>query len=124
MEGQFGLRRGFDGLRTFRFSGLHVTAEEIEESHKEDFINFSPAVYDKVVKVNRAEIRSWNLHLRRDKSIDDLSRMFNPIIRVWLRYHGRVYRSALDSPMRQRDRSLARRVSGNTEAAQASAESD
>jgi RNA-directed DNA polymerase len=29
----------------------------------------------------RAEIRSWNLHSRSDKSIEDLSRMFNPIIR-------------------------------------------
>ncbi len=33
------------------------------------FINFSPAVSDKAVKAMRAEIRSWNLHLRSDKSI-------------------------------------------------------
>ena len=56
----------------------------------------------------RAEIRHWNLHLRSDKSIEDLSRMFNPIIRGWLQYYGRFYRSALYPPMRQLDRSLAR----------------
>jgi len=72
------------------------------------FINFSPAVSDKAVKAIRAEIRSWNLHLRSDKSIEDLSRMFNPIIRGWLQYYGRFYRSALYPPMRQLDRSLAR----------------
>lgn len=72
------------------------------------FINFSPAVSDKAVKAIRAEIRHWNLHLRSDKSIEDLSRMFNPIIRGWLRYYGRFYRSAPYPPMRQLDRSLAR----------------
>jgi len=54
------------------------------------------------------EIRSWNLHLRSDKTIEDLSRMFNPVIRGWLQYYGRFYRSALYPPMRQLDRSLAR----------------
>src|ERR1017187_6005010 len=71
-------------------------------------INFSPAVSDKAVKAIRAEIRSWNLHLRSDKAIEDLSRMFNPILRGWLQYYGRYYRSALSPPMRQLDRSLAR----------------
>jgi hypothetical protein len=37
----------------------------------------------------RDMIRSWNLPKRSDKEIDDLSRMFNPIIRGWLRYYGR-----------------------------------
>src|SRR5438094_9325071 len=45
---------------------------------------------------------------RSDKSIEDLSRMFNPIIRGWLQYYGRYYRSALYPPMRQLNRSLAR----------------
>jgi len=56
----------------------------------------------------RAEIGSWDLHLRSDKAIEDLSRMFNPIIRGWLQYYGRYYRSALYPPMRQLDRLLAR----------------
>jgi hypothetical protein len=48
------------------------------------FINFSPVVSDQAVKAIRAEIRSWNLHSRSDKRIEDLSRMFNPKIRGWL----------------------------------------
>ena len=39
------------------------------------FINFSPAVSDKAVKAICTEIRSWNLHLRSDKSSKDLSRV-------------------------------------------------
>lgn len=72
------------------------------------FINFSPAVADKAGKAMRAEMRSWQLHLRSDKSIEDLSRMFNLQVRGWLQYYGRYYRSALYPIMRQLDRSLAR----------------
>ena len=48
------------------------------------------------------------LHLRSDKSIEDLSRMFNPIIRGWVQYYGRYYRSMLYPVFRQLDRSLAK----------------
>jgi RNA-directed DNA polymerase len=70
-------------------------------------INFSPAVSNKSAQAMRDAIRSWNLPKRSDKAIDDLSHMFNPIIRGWLRYYGRYYRSALYPPMRQLDRDLA-----------------
>ena len=36
----------------------------------------------------RQTIRSWRLHLRSDKTLDDLSRMFNPILRGWVNYDG------------------------------------
>ena len=72
------------------------------------FINFSPAISNEAGKSIREEIRSWNLHLRSDKQLEDLSRMFNPKIRGWLQYYGRYYRSALYPYMRQLDRSLAR----------------
>jgi hypothetical protein len=38
-------------------------------------------VADQAGKAIRAEIRSWHLHLRSDKAIEDLKWMFNPIIR-------------------------------------------
>jgi RNA-directed DNA polymerase len=92
----------------FDFLGYTFRPRRSKNRKGKYFINFSPAVSDKAVKAIRAEIRSWNLHLRSDKSIEDLSRMFNPIIRGWLQYYGRFYRSALYPPMRQLDRSLAR----------------
>src|ERR1700733_1709091 len=61
----------------------------------------------KRAKRSAEEIRSWNLPLRSDKAIEDLSRMFNPKVRGWLQYYGRYYRSALYPYMRQLDRSLA-----------------
>ena len=79
----------------------------LKNRYSKYFINFSPAISDKAGKLIREEIRSWDLHLRSDKAIEDLSRMFNPKIRGWLQYYGRYYRSAMYPYMRQLDRSLA-----------------
>ena len=71
------------------------------------FINFSPAVSNQAAKAIRDTIRSWKLPQRSDKAIEDLSRMFNPIIRGWLQYYGRFYRSALYPVVRALNRDLA-----------------
>jgi RNA-directed DNA polymerase len=101
-------RRGTYAHEKFDFLGYTFRPRRSKNRAGKHFINFSPAVSDKAVKKMRTEIRSWNLPLRSDKSIEDLSRMFNPIIRGWLQYYGRYYRSALYPPMRQLNRSLAR----------------
>ena len=51
----------------------------------------------------REEVRAWQLGCRVDKRIDDLARMFNPIIRGWLTYYGRYYPSALYPTLRYLD---------------------
>jgi len=92
---------------TFDFLGYTFRPRRSKNRKGKHFINFSPAVSDKSAQAMRDTIRSWNLPKRSDKAIDDLSRMFNPIVRGWLRYYGRYYRSALYPPMRQLDRDLA-----------------
>jgi len=92
----------------FDFLGYTFWPRRSKNRKGKHFINFSPAVSDKAVRAIRAEIRSWSLPKRSDKSIEDLSRMFNPTVRGWLQYYGRYYRSALYPPMRKLDRALAR----------------
>ena len=101
-------RRGTYPNEQFDFLGYTFRPRRSKNWKGKFFINFSPAVADKAGKEIRAEIRSWQLHLRSDKSLEDLSRMFNPKVRGWLQYYGRYYRSALYPIMRQLDRSLAR----------------
>ena len=101
-------RRGTYPNEKFDFLGYTFRPRKSKNWKGKYFINFSPAVADRAGKAIRAEIRHWKLHLRSDKSIEDLSRMFNPKIRGWLQYYGRYYRSALYPIMRQLDRSLAR----------------
>ena len=91
----------------FDFLGYAFQARRSKNRKGKHFINFSPAVSKKAATAIRAEIRSWNLPKRSDKAIEDLSHMFNPIIRGWIRYYGRFYPSALYPTMRQLDRDLA-----------------
>ena len=91
----------------FDFLGYTFRPRRSKNRKGKFFINFSPAVSNKAAKAMRDTIRSWNLPQRSDKAIEDLSRMFNPIIRGWLQYYGRYYRSALYPTMRALDRDLA-----------------
>jgi RNA-directed DNA polymerase len=91
----------------FDFLGYRFQPRRSKNRKGKYFINFSPAVSNKAAKAMRDTIRSWNLPRRSDKAIEDLSRMFNPILRGWLQYYGRYYRSALYPTMRELDRDLA-----------------
>ena len=71
-------------------------------------VSFSPAASDKALKEIRQTVRSWTLHERSDKSLDDLAGMFNAIIRGWINYYGAYYKSALYPTLRHIDQILAR----------------
>jgi RNA-directed DNA polymerase len=90
----------------FDFLGYTFRARSSMTRKGKHFVNFSPAISAKAAQAIRTEVRSWKLPQRSDKAIEDLSRMFNPIVRGWLQYYGRYYRSALYSLMRQLDRDL------------------
>ncbi|MGB7847288.1 MAG: reverse transcriptase domain-containing protein [Candidatus Acidiferrum sp.] len=90
----------------FDFLGYTFRARSSMNRKGKRFVNFSPAISAKAAQAIRTEVRSWRLPQRSDQAIEDLSRMFNPIVRGWLQYYGRYYRSALYSPMRQLDRDL------------------
>jgi RNA-directed DNA polymerase len=72
------------------------------------FVNFSPAVSNKAGKEMRQKSRRWNLQLRSDKSLEDLSRIFSPIIRGWINYYGSFYKSALYPTLRHLNTILVR----------------
>jgi len=92
----------------FDFLGFTFRSRSAKNRWGELFINFSPAVSEKAAKSIRGTMRSWRLHLRSDKSLDDLSRMFNPVIRGWINYYGSYYKTALYPIFRQLDLSLTR----------------
>jgi len=91
----------------FDFLGYTFRPRSSTNRQGKFFINFSPAVSNRAAKAIRDTFRSWKLPQRSDKAIEDLSRMFNPIIRGWIQYYGRYYRSALYLTMRKLDRDLA-----------------
>jgi len=57
--------------------------------------NFLPAISRSSLKELNRCLRSWHIQLKNEKTLVDLSRMFNPILRGWNGYYGRFYCSAL-----------------------------
>jgi len=79
----------------FHFLGFTFRPRESKNRWGKSFINFCPAVSNEAGKDMRQKIRRWKLHLWSDKSLEDLSRMFSPIVRGWINYYGSFYKSAL-----------------------------
>ena len=99
-------RRGHYPNEKFDFLGFTFRPRRSKNRWGRFFINFSPAVSAKAAKIMRRTMRSWRVHLRSDKALDDLSRMFNPVLRGWINYYGSYYKSALYSLVDQLNRSL------------------
>lgn len=105
---QDGDRRGEYPHTNFDFLGYTFRARRSKNRWGKCFINFSPAVSKEAATRMRQEMRHWKLHLRSDKAIDDLSRMWNPVLRGWIQYYGRFYPSALYPVFRHLDTLLTR----------------
>jgi len=72
------------------------------------FVSFLPGVSNKAGKAMRQKAWKWKMHLRSDKSLEDLSRMFSPVIRGWINYYGKFYKSALYPTLQHLNRTLVR----------------
>ena len=101
-------RRGSYPLNSFDFLGFTFRPRKSKNRWGKYFINFTPAVSNKAGKVMRQKARRWKMHLRSDKSLEDLSKMFSPVIRGWINYYGSFYKSALYPMLRHLDRILVR----------------
>ncbi len=101
-------RRGNYPQEKFDFLGYTFQPRRSKNRWSKYFVNFSPGASTTATSAIREEIRKWQLGCRVDKWIDDLARMFNPVIRGWLTYYGRYYKSALYPTLRYLDRRLAR----------------
>ena len=79
----------------FDFLGFTFQPRQVKVRNGDIFVGFNPAVSNKAAMAIRNEIRSWRLHLRSDRSLEDFSHMFNPILRGWVNYYGSYYKSKL-----------------------------
>jgi RNA-directed DNA polymerase len=99
-------RKGNYPNSKFDFLGYSFRPRPVKSRWNLYFVGFTPAVSNKAAKSIREVIRSWKIHLMSDKSIFDLSRIFNPVIRGWINYYGKYYKSALYSIFNQLNRAL------------------
>ncbi len=74
------------------------------------FCNFLPAVSRRAMTEMKRTVRAWRLKWCCEKSLEDLSKMFNPIARGWIQYYGKYYKSALFPLAEQINRHLVKWV--------------
>src|ERR1700731_1998795 len=101
-----GLRKGKHTNEKFDFLGYEFRPRRSKNRNGKVFLNFSPAISTAAAKAIRDTIRSRKIPTCSNKALEELSRLYNPIIRGWLQYYGRFYGTALRSIVRQLDREL------------------
>ncbi len=103
-------RRGDYPETAFDFLGYTFRPRRSKNRYGKVFINFTPAVSNQAKKAMCQTIRAWRMQLKSDKTLEDLTRMFNPVIRGWVNYYGRFYKSELYPVLRHMNRALVRWV--------------
>ena len=94
-------RRGCCEDERFDFLGYTFRPRLSRNKSGGQFVNFLPAASGDARKRMRREVRRWRLHLRPDKTLTDLARIFHPIIQGRINYYGRFYRSVLKKALRR-----------------------
>jgi RNA-directed DNA polymerase len=93
---------------SFDFLGYTFRPREAKYRGKKFWVNFLPAVSNNAAKAMRRKMRSWALHIRSDKSLEELARFFNPIVKGWINYFSAFYKSALYPTLQHLDWYLIR----------------
>jgi RNA-directed DNA polymerase len=101
-------RTGSHEHERFTFLGYTFRPRFARSRSGEFFVSFCPAVADDAAKAIRRTIKRWRLHLWSGATLADLARSINAIVRGWITYYGRFYRSQLVQALRQIDEYLVR----------------
>ena len=100
-------RRGSHEHERFNFLG-YTFGPRLAASPHGHFLSFSPAVSASASKAIRVKIRAWRLHQRSESSLGQIAETINSIVRGWVTYYGRFYRSRLYPSLRNINEYLVR----------------
>ena len=92
---KYDVRRGSYKEEKFDFLGFTFGLESPRIVGGKHFVNFSPAISKKTITRNGRKIRSWKLHPRSDKTLVDLSNMFNASLQRYINYSLKFYKSVM-----------------------------
>jgi RNA-directed DNA polymerase len=101
-------RTGSHEHERFDFLGYTFRPRRARDRSGELFVSFLPAVSDEAAKKIRRTIKGWKLHLWSGSSLADLAAEINPIVRGWINYYGRFYRTRLIWLLRPLNEYIAR----------------
>jgi len=86
-------RAGHDSV-SFDFLGFTFQPRRAKNRWGRYFVSFLPAISSRAAKAVRQTIRGWQLaYSRNNQELEDLARLVDPVVRGWMNYYGRFYRS-------------------------------
>jgi RNA-directed DNA polymerase len=106
-----GTRRGQHEHTSFVFLGYTFRARKAPSRNGGYRTSFLPAMSTEAKKAKGEQLRAMRIHRRTDLTLDDLAQWLNPIVRGWMTYYGRFYRSDM-APLLQRVNTYLRRWAG------------
>src|SRR5665213_17596 len=80
---------------SFDFLGYTFRPRKSVSKDGDVSLNFLPAISGKAAKAIRQTVRDWNLKRKVRISLEEIARRIKPVVRGWMVYYGRFYRSAL-----------------------------
>jgi len=101
-------RTGSHEHEQFTFLGYTFRPRRARSRSGDYFVSFCPAVADDAAKAIRRRIKRWRLHLWSGQSLADIARAINPVVRGWINYYGRFYRTRLVQTLSRIDEYLVR----------------
>jgi RNA-directed DNA polymerase len=105
-----GNRKGTYSVYQFEFLGYCFRPRFARSRAGVVFLGFLPAISPTAAKAIRQTVRRWRLHCRHTTELADMAREINPVLKGWLNYYGRFYRSALHAVFDSLDQYLVRWV--------------
>jgi group II intron reverse transcriptase/maturase len=94
---------------SFTFLGYTFRARQAPTGDRTSmFSAFLPAVSKDALKRMSEEVRAWRIHLRTATDLNDLAAWINPVVRGWMTYYGRFYRTALNGLLQRINTYLVR----------------
>lgn len=88
-------RRGSLAGTSFTFLGFRFCPRTVTSQHGVLFTGFALAISSEALKAIRCVVRGWRIHTRTRNTLEDLADLINPIVRGWMTYYGRFFRSKL-----------------------------
>jgi RNA-directed DNA polymerase len=102
-------RQPYDGPCKFTFLGYEFRARKAPARDGTSmFAAFLPAVSKDALKAMSGAVRQWRINLRTTSDIGELAEWMNPVIRGWMSYYGKFYRTGLHSLLRRINTYLVR----------------
>jgi group II intron reverse transcriptase/maturase len=86
---------------TFDFLGYQFRPRMVRSSRNNQlFCSFTPAVSPAALKAVRSTVRDLNIRQLTQRSLDEIAKKLNPLLRGWIGYYGRYNRAELEPMLR------------------------